>query len=101
MIRTIVAANVAKLRDSKYRAVPTLTGRNRRLAQEAGTTLSQIQRIINKELGTSVDLIESLADVLGVSPADMLTPYLKPETTIAPHIQHPRSVESSDELQRS
>lgn len=81
MIREIVAANLVKLRDIKYASIPTVTRRNEELAKEIGTTLSQIQRIVKKELGTSVDTLESLAHVFGCSPADIVTPYYATRTT--------------------
>lgn len=75
MIRQILAANLAALRDRKYPVHHNVTQRNRSLAKAAHTTLSQIQRILSLSVGTSIDLLEELAHALGVEPADLLTPY--------------------------
>ena len=58
-----------------FRAEHTDTAKNKALARAAGTTLSQIQRILACEVGTSIDIVESLARVFEVRPQDLLTPY--------------------------
>lgn len=75
VIRGILGKNVIALRDDVYGKLPNITARNRALASEAGTTLSQIQRICDGKLGTSIDVVEWLAEALGVRPHDLLTPY--------------------------
>ncbi len=75
IIQGVVADNVKKLRDLKFADLPNETARNRKLAQDAGTTLSQIQRIILQTLSPGVDMIERLAAALDARPQDMLTPY--------------------------
>jgi transcriptional regulator with XRE-family HTH domain len=72
MIREIVARNVAGLRDARF---PQATNKNKALAEKAGISLSQVQRILSKNLGTSIDNVEWLAGVFGVRPQDLLTPY--------------------------
>jgi transcriptional regulator with XRE-family HTH domain len=68
---------VAALRDQhkKYKDLPNPTARNRMLAKDADVSPSQIHRVINKKLGPSIDVIERIADALGVRPQDLLTPY--------------------------
>lgn len=75
LIRTVLAFNVEALRDRKFAALPNPTARNKELAKLADTTLSQIQRVISKELGTSVDLVERIASALDCRPQDLLEPY--------------------------
>lgn len=75
VIRAILASNVRALRDHSYRAHPTDTSRNRALARDADTTLSQIQRILAGSVGIGIDLLEAIAQVFGVRPQDLITPY--------------------------
>lgn len=75
LIRQTVADNIATLRDIKYASIPTLTGRNRKLAKDADTSLSQIQRILSRDVGVSIDMLEPIAAVFQASPADLITPY--------------------------
>jgi hypothetical protein len=67
LIREILAKNVSELRDRVYLDIPTVTGRNRALAEKIGTRLSQIQRICCGKLGTSIDTVEWLAAALAAS----------------------------------
>lgn len=89
IIRGVLAQNVRVLRDRKWRDVSTATARNRKLAEAADTTLSQVQRVLAKTLGTSVDLVEQLANAMDVRPQDLLTPYFysiqKPEVPSGDH----------------
>lgn len=75
MIRQIIALNVRALRDQRYAALSNETARNKQLAEDTGASLSQIQRVIAQDLGTSVDFVEALATALGCRPQDLLTPY--------------------------
>lgn len=75
MIRMAVARNVMTLRDRVYSKERSETARNRKLAEAIGSKLSQVQRICEGKVGTSIDTIEWLADALGVEPRDLLTPY--------------------------
>lgn len=75
VIRGILGRNVTALRDSVFSELPNVTARNRKLAEAIGSKLSQIQRICNGELGTSIDTVEWLAEALRVRPHDLLTPY--------------------------
>jgi DNA-binding Xre family transcriptional regulator len=94
LIRQVVAFNVEALRDRKFEALPTVTARNKELAKLAGTTLSQIQRVISKDLGTSVDLIERLATALECRPQDLLEPYFA-------HSKSSKLPRAPESLQRS
>lgn len=75
MIRGIVAQNLQQLRDEVYKGLRSPTARNAKLSEESGVAPSQIQRIIARDLGTSIDYLEMLAKPLGVRPQDLLTPY--------------------------
>jgi hypothetical protein len=75
VVRVILASNVKALRDQKFSQLKNDTARNKALAKAADTTLSQIQRILKCEVGTGIDLLESLAKTFGARPQDLLTPY--------------------------
>ena len=75
VIRNVLAQNVKNLRDRVYADLGSETARNRVLARDSHMTLSQAQRIIAMELGTSIDYVEYLAHALKVRPQDLLTPY--------------------------
>lgn len=93
VIRGVLAHNVTVLRDRAYAAKPSVTSKNKALAKDADTTLSQIQRILSGELGTSVDLIARLARALQVRPQDLLVPYFGegPRETVGDGPNRPRS----------
>jgi hypothetical protein len=84
MVVRIVAENVAQLRDRAFADLPNVTARNRRLAKESDTTLSQIQRIVAEDVAAGIDVIERIAKPLKVSPQDLLTPYFV--TSVLPRI---------------
>lgn len=91
--------NVRVLRDRQYADLPNETARNKQLAEDSGTTLSQIQRIIAQDLGTSVDYVEQLSHALGCRPQDLLTPYFVSATGPPPTPEDTEPRES-DSLQR-
>lgn len=97
VIRGIVAQNVSQLRDHRLAHLPNVTARNRELARKCWpTSLSQVQRIIAQDLGTSVDHIERLAAALEVRPQDLLTPYFANSIRPAQN----SSKETKDDLHR-
>lgn len=75
LMRGVLASNLVRQRDRLYASLPTVTARNKKIAEVAGTTHSQIQRIINQELGCSIDLLDGLAAALECKPENLLTPY--------------------------
>ncbi len=75
IIQAVLADNLLRLRDVKFGHLTTATARNRQLASQSGTTLSQIQRILEQKLACGVDMLEQLANVLEVSPCNLITPY--------------------------
>ncbi len=75
LIRGVLAHNVTLLRDKRFDGGASTTAKTKALAAAADTTVSQIQRILSCELGTSLDLVARLARALGVRPQDLLTPY--------------------------
>ena len=81
MVRAILSTNVKALRDQRYAHLGSVTARNKALAVDAGMRLSQLQRIIARELGTSIDYVEFLAASLKVRPQDLLTPYFTIQPT--------------------
>jgi len=75
IIQAVLADNLLRLRDLKFGHLTTATARNKALAVQAGTALSQVQRILDQKLACGVDMLEQLAAVLEVSPCDLITPY--------------------------
>lgn len=75
IIQAVLADNMLRLRDWRFSEMPTATARNRALAKQSGTSLSQIQRILEQKLACGVDMLEQIASVLEVSPRDLITPY--------------------------
>lgn len=71
-LRYVLGRRVRELRDQRYLKQPTATARNEVLARAAGCSVSQVERIISGELGTSVDYIEALAKALDVEPFELL-----------------------------
>lgn len=74
-IRAIVAANVRELRDHIYRELPNATARNKAIAHATGMSPEQARRICLGDLGTTIDYIDDLAQLFGVEPANVMTPY--------------------------
>ena len=75
IVQGILAENVRKLRDVAYPALPNVTSRNKALAKDAETTLSQVQRVLDQRVAVGIDLVERLANAFNVMPQDLLTPY--------------------------
>jgi transcriptional regulator with XRE-family HTH domain len=73
-MRTILAANLKKLLERDYRDNPN---KPKALAADAGVSLSTVQRIVNAEVGASLDNIESIAAVFDLSPYQILVPNLE------------------------
>ncbi len=80
-IRAVIARNVSELRDKKYAYLATATDRNRALAEEMESSLSQVQRLVAGKVGTSSDAIEQLASVFYVEPNQLLIPYFSNSIT--------------------
>lgn len=75
LLRGVLARNVLALRDRRFKTHRTVTARNVALAAAAHTTLSQIQRILDEEVGCGLEMLDSLAQALKVRPQDLITPY--------------------------
>lgn len=73
--RAVLARNVAELRDKKFAYLSTVTDRNRALAEEIDSSLSQIQRIVAGKVGPSTDTVELLANAFYVEIGQLLFPY--------------------------
>lgn len=86
LIRTYVADNLVDLMDRTYPAdkYKTTTARRWKLAEDSGVSKNQIDRIIAKSQGTSVDQLEWLAAPLGVRPQDLVTPYFTRSDRVTP-----------------
>lgn len=77
LLHEFLSQNVVALRDShpRYKDLPNDTARNRALAKDADLSPSQVFRVIKRELGASIDIVEALARALEARPQDLLTPY--------------------------
>lgn len=76
IMRGVIAANVRALMDLKYRDIEKKTNRVKKLAEEANIGHGSIQRILDGEVGASIDLIENLALALDVSVYQLVLPNL-------------------------
>lgn len=83
-MRTILAANIAALLEKHYADLKSVTARQKQLAEDAQTTLATIQRVMKQETGPSLDTIEAIATVFGVSTYQLLIPNL--------HVDNPQVV---------
>jgi hypothetical protein len=101
LLRAFLAQNVVALRDShrRYKELPNPTARNRALAKDADVSPSQVHRVIEAQLGASIDVVEALARALEVRPQDLLTPYFHhqpiEQLPAAPMVQEPRELRRS------
>lgn len=84
MIRGALGRNLKHLRDSKWQNLSTITARNEKLGKLLGSSLSQVQRLIAGQVGTSIDTLEQLADIFNVEPAQLITPYSSARTMPGP-----------------
>lgn len=77
-MRSILAANLIALLNEHYKELPNITARQRKLSEEAGKTptFSTVQRICKQEVGASLDNIEAIANVFGLSAYQLLVPNL-------------------------
>lgn len=88
VIRGVLAQNLVALRDRKWAHLPNATKRNAALAALCKpTSPSQIHRIASQLLGTSIDLLERLAQALEVRPQDLITPYFA--SSVLPTLEQP------------
>lgn len=69
IMRHVVARNVKKLMEHHY---AESTNRPKRLAAEAGVSLSSVQRVLAAENGPNIETIEAIALALEVSPYQLL-----------------------------
>lgn len=83
-IRSTLADNVRELRDARFAAQTTETERNKALAKAAGTSLSQIQRVLRKTSGIGIDGLEGLSRALKCRPQDLITPYYSSAGVVLP-----------------
>jgi transcriptional regulator with XRE-family HTH domain len=66
-LRVVLASNMRRLRSERGLS-------QCRLAVEAGLDRSYLSRLENARNSTTLELLAKLADVLGVKPAELLTP---------------------------
>jgi DNA-binding Xre family transcriptional regulator len=95
-LRALVARTVCVLRDQKYKRFERVTDRNEKLAKDADTSLSTIQRIAEGAVDIQLDTLYRIAMALDVKPQDLLTPFHTARSPIE-LVQHP---EEARALQR-
>lgn len=85
-LRTHLADNVNALLavHPDYKNLSSDTARHVALGKASGMSKSQVQRMLAKEQGISIDYVETLARALGVRPQDLLTPYFAGRFTSEP-----------------
>lgn len=74
-MRTIASSNLSALLTKHYKQT-TLTARQRQLSKDAGVSFSTIQRIMQCDVGASLDNLESIAAVFDLSTYQLLIPGL-------------------------
>lgn len=79
-MRTVVADNVRRMMEYKF---AESRNRQKALAKEAGITLSSVQRVLNCEVGASIETLEALAAALDLAAYQLLLPGLN---TASPQI---------------
>lgn len=67
-MRWIVSENVGTLMPQRFRQADKVKA----LAKAAGISRSSVQRVVNAQHGTSIDLIELMAEALDVMPHQLL-----------------------------
>jgi transcriptional regulator with XRE-family HTH domain len=75
-MRVVVGANIGRLLDHHYQRFPNVTRRQKELARDSGIAFSTVQRIMKREVGASLDNLESLADAFQVSVYQLMLPSL-------------------------
>jgi AraC-like DNA-binding protein len=80
-MRHVLARNLRALADHHF---PDETNKPKKLATITGMSASQIQRILNAELGTSIDNMERLAAVFSLSVYQVTLPNL--------NVEHPQEI---------
>jgi transcriptional regulator with XRE-family HTH domain len=93
-LRGLVAQTVCVLRDRKYRRFDNVTDRNERLAKDADTSLSTIQRIAEGAVDVQLDTLYRIAMALDARPQDLLTPFLTAKPPVDLGSTHPEEVRS-------
>ena len=72
-IQLAIAHNLRTLIGRRYDKTKSLTEAHRKLAKDAGTSLSQVQRAIKGDSAIGVDTLERLADTFNVRAIDLAT----------------------------
>jgi methylphosphotriester-DNA--protein-cysteine methyltransferase len=72
-MRAVLAENLRRLMDQHYKES---RNRPKALAQDAGVSLSTVQRILSATVGATIDNIEAIAAVFHLSTYQLLLPSL-------------------------
>lgn len=91
-LRLTLAANLSALIDAYPSKATSLTNRYMDVAKKLGTSLSQVQRLVQGSVGTSIDQLAVLAKIFHVTPCDLLDPALTVKR------QQPQEIRKRDAL---
>lgn len=75
-MRSVLASNLERLLLHHYKEEPNKTARQKRLAREASVSFSTVQRVMDAEVGLSLDHIESVSRAFGLAAYQLLLPNL-------------------------
>lgn len=83
------------LRDQKYKHLEKVTDRNEKLAKDADTSLSTVQRIAEGAVDIQLDTLYRIAMALDVRPQDLLTPFhtARSPVELAQHPEEARTLQ--------
>lgn len=92
-LRKMVGQNVDGLMARKYRGEATVTARQKRLAKDSEVAYSTVQRVINGDVGASVDVLDQLSTALDVSVYHLFLPNLD--------VENPQIIQGATEAEKS
>jgi transcriptional regulator with XRE-family HTH domain len=78
-MRFVLARNVVRLLERDYKAVESLTARQRKFAEASGIGFGTIQRMCKAENGPNLETIETVAHSFGLSLYQLFLPALDPK----------------------
>src|SRR4051812_4397512 len=71
-MREVLAQNLNRLMEQRYKES---SNRPLALANDAGVSLSSVQRTLSRETGASIDTVEAFSKVFGLPPFQMIVPW--------------------------
>lgn len=74
MLRAVLSRNLSTFMAQKYGPLANDTAKNRALAKAVGISPETVRRILNEEVGPSLDTLELIAEELDISPYRLIVP---------------------------